>query len=109
MEKSLKFLEKSCVFLRSFAGLFRLFTVLYRYDKQKGKHPEGEHKMPIKITKTTEKELLKIAKIYSATIRERGDLEERNSDSEDFIDISVWGLKKMLEQAYALGAKREAK
>ena len=82
------------MFLRSFAGLFRLFTVLYRYDKQKGKHPEGEHKMPIIITKT---------------IRERGDLEERNSDSEDFIDISVWGLKKMLEQAYALGAKREAK
>jgi len=97
------------VFLRSFAGLFRLFTVLYRYDKRKGKHPEGEQKMPIIITKTTEKELLKIAKIYSATIRERGDLEERNSDSEDFIDISVWGLKKMLEQAYALGAKREAK
>ena len=31
--------------------------------------------MPIIITKTTEKELLKIAKIYSATIRERGDLE----------------------------------
>ena len=95
------------MFLRSFAGLFRLFTVLYRYDKRKGKHPEGEQKMPIIITKTTEKELLKIAKIYSATIRERGDLEERNSDSEDFIDISVWGLEQMLQQAFKLG--KEAK
>ena len=65
--------------------------------------------MAVIINKTTEKELLKIAKMYSSTVRERGDLEERNNDSEDFIDVSVWGLKKMLEQAYALGAKREAK
>ena len=61
--------------------------------------------MAVIINKTTEKELLKIAKMYSSTVRERGDLEERNNDSEDFIDVSVWGVKKMLEQAYALGAK----
>ena len=68
---------------------------------ERGNTPKENKKCPLLS--------LKIAKIYSATIRERGDLEERNSDSEDFIDISVWGLKKMLEQAYALGAKREAK
>ena len=32
-------------------------------------------------------------------------LETRNSDSLDFYDISVWGLKEMLEQAYEAGRK----
>ncbi len=59
------------------------------------------------INKTTEKELLKIAKRYSVSVEQRGDLKVRGSDSEDFIDVSVWGLEQMLQQAYKLG--REAK
>ena len=47
--------------------------------------------------------VLEIAKKYSMTIEERGDLETRNSDSEDFIEISVWNLKKMLLEAYEKG------
>ena len=59
------------------------------------------------INKTTEKELLKIAKRYSAEVEARGDLKRRYSDSEDFIDISVWVLEQMLQQAFKLG--KEAK
>ena len=47
--------------------------------------------------------VLEIAKKYSMTIEERGDLETRNSDSEDFIEISVWNLKEMLLEAYEKG------
>lgn len=63
--------------------------------------------MAVIINKTTEKELLKIAKRYSAEVEARGDLKRRYSDSEDFIDISVWGLEQMLQQAFKLG--KEAK
>lgn len=59
------------------------------------------------INKATEKELLKIAKRYSVTVEQRGDLKVRGNDGEDFIDISVWGLEQMLQQAYKLG--KEAK
>lgn len=30
-------------------------------------------------------------------------LETRNSDGADFHEVSVWGLKRMLEDAYAAG------
>lgn len=50
-----------------------------------------------------DKALLEIAKKNSYLIRERGDLEKRNNDSEDFLDISVWSLKQMLKEAYELG------
>ncbi|MCM1440252.1 MAG: hypothetical protein NC131_13780 [Roseburia sp.] len=63
--------------------------------------------MAVVINKATEKELLKIAKMYSSAVQERGDLEARHSDSEDFIEISVWSLEQMLQQAYKLG--KEAK
>lgn len=63
--------------------------------------------MAVVINKTTEKELLKIAKRFSPEVEARGDLKARNNDSEDFLDISVWGLEQMLQQAYKLG--REAK
>ncbi len=63
--------------------------------------------MEKKISKATEKKLLEIAKEYSIAIKERGDLKVRNNDSDDFIDVSVWGLEQMLQQAYKLG--REGK
>lgn len=53
------------------------------------------------------KELLEIAKENSAAVNLRGDLERRWSD-QDFIEVSVWALKAMLEDAYELG-KREKK
>lgn len=59
--------------------------------------------MEKKISKATEKKLLEIAKENSIVIKERGDLKVRNSDSDDFIDVSVWGLEQMLQQAYKLG------
>lgn len=47
--------------------------------------------------------LLEIAKKHSCAIEERGDLEKRNNDSEDFLELSVWSLKEMLKEAYELG------
>lgn len=48
-------------------------------------------------------ELNKIATRINYTLRERGDLEPRNIDDQDFVNIPVWELKEMLEQAYKLG------
>lgn len=61
--------------------------------------------MDMNISKVTEKKLLEIAKRNSVSVESRGDLERRRSDSEDFIEVSVWGIKAMLEEAYKLGAK----
>ncbi|WP_425248160.1 DUF6900 domain-containing protein [Atopobium minutum] len=36
-------------------------------------------------------------------MEDRGDLETRHNDGDDFIEVSVWGLKAMLEEAYAAG------
>ena len=59
------------------------------------------------ITKAEEKALLEIAKHLMASVDSRGDLEDRGCDSEDFIEVSVWSIKKTLEEAYLLGkAKR---
>ena len=51
------------------------------------------------------KQLIEIAKKNSYSIETRGDLETRNRDSEDFIEMSVWSIKAMLEEAYELGKK----
>lgn len=55
------------------------------------------------MKKNIDKQLLEIAKRNSHAIENRGDLEKRNTDAEDFLDISVWSLKKMLEETYELG------
>lgn len=55
------------------------------------------------MTKKIEKELLEIAKRASYAVEMREDLETRNLDSEDFLDIPVWAIKEMLEKAYQLG------
>lgn len=54
------------------------------------------------------KELLKIAKESSYAVKVRGNLERRYNDGENFLAISVWSLKEMLEKAYELG-KQEGK
>ncbi len=55
------------------------------------------------ISKATEKKLLEIAKKNSVAVENRGDLKSRHSDSEDFIEVSVWGIEEMLKAAYELG------
>ncbi|QJC21056.1 DUF6900 domain-containing protein [Arcanobacterium buesumense] len=55
------------------------------------------------MSKKTAAKLLEIAKQNSLEIQNRGDLEVRRSDSEDFLEVSVWGLKAMLDAAYQLG------
>lgn len=55
------------------------------------------------MKKNVEKSLLEIAKKFSYAVEVRGDLERRHNDSEDFLDIPVWTIKGMLEEAYKLG------
>lgn len=61
--------------------------------------------MEKKISKKIESELLKIAMENSVEIEERGDLKRHYSDSENFIEVPVWGIEEMLKQAYELGRK----
>lgn len=55
------------------------------------------------MTKNLEKRLLEIAMKHSYEMKERKDFEPRNRDSEDFIEVSIWGLKAMLEEAFKAG------
>ena len=59
--------------------------------------------MEKKISKAEEKKLLEIAMKNSPVIEDRRSLETAHSDSEDFLDIAVWEVRAMLEQAYLLG------
>ena len=59
-----------------------------------------------KLTKAQEAQLLEIAKRLMYEVDSRGDLEERGNDSDDFIEVPVWGIKKALEEAYLLGKGR---
>ena len=52
-----------------------------------------------------EAKLLKIAKKHFYAVEERGSLATRDNDHEDFFEVSVWGLKAALEEAYKLGYK----
>lgn len=56
-----------------------------------------------KVTKKQAAALLEIAKKASYAIEYRGDLEVRNWDEEDFIEVSVVSVERMLEEAYLLG------
>lgn len=53
--------------------------------------------------------LLEIAKKHFYPVEERGTLETRDNDHEDFFEVSVWSLKAALEEAYKLGKKEGAK
>ena len=53
---------------------------------------------------TKEKEaLLEIARKTLVGMEEREDFEPQNSDSLDFIEVSVWGIENALTAAYLLG------
>lgn len=55
------------------------------------------------LTKKQQEALLEIAKRLMASVDSRGDLEELGCDSEDFIEVPVWGIQKAMEEAYLLG------
>ena len=57
----------------------------------------------VKLTKKEQHKVLEIAKRVVYGVKERGDLEQRFNDSEDFLDIAVWTLREAMEEAYALG------
>ena len=64
----------------------------------------------VKLTKKEQRKVLEIAKRVVYGVKERGDLEQRFRDSDDFLDIAVWTLRQAMEEAYALGkedGKRE--
>lgn len=64
-------------------------TVIYTYQKKENNHMKTQ----------MEKDLFGIIfKNFG-----RSDLETRNSDNEDFLDVSVWTLKAALEEAYKAG------
>lgn len=52
-----------------------------------------------------DKQLFEIAAKHLITVQERGDLEAHHCDSEDFIEVSVWGLEAALKDAYEAGRK----
>lgn len=53
--------------------------------------------------------LLKIAKKHFFAVEERGSLETRDNDHEDFFEVSVWSLKSALKEAYKAGMKEGMK
>lgn len=55
------------------------------------------------MNKNIEKALEKIAMEESYAIEARGGLDSRNNDDEDFKEVSVSALQRMLERAYELG------
>ena len=64
----------------------------------------------VKLTKKEQQKVLEIAKRVVYGVKDRGDLEQRYRDSDDFLDIAVWTLREAMEEAYALGkedGKRE--
>lgn len=60
-------------------------------------------KKEIRLTKEQEKKLEEIAMAYSIEILERGGLDDRNNDREDFPEISIWSIRQILEEAYKAG------
>ena len=55
------------------------------------------------MNENIEKALEQIAKEECYSIEARGGLDTRNCDSEDFFEVGVWSIRKMLERAYELG------
>ena len=50
-----------------------------------------------------DKKLEQIAMDADYTLEKRGGLDTRRNDGEDFVELSVWGIREMLRKAYELG------
>ena len=57
------------------------------------------------MKKSIKNELYRIAAFNSYTIENRGDLEEREREEENKVELSVADIEAMLMQAYELGKK----
>ena len=55
------------------------------------------------ISRKTLKALERIALEASYSLEERGGIEGRNNDTEDFPEVSILAIQAMLEKAYLLG------
>ena len=67
----------------------------YKHEIERAEHPlEG-----------IDKKVYEIAAKHLITVQERGDLETRHCDSEDSLEVSVWGLEAALKDAYEAGRK----
>lgn len=55
------------------------------------------------MNENIKKALEQIAKEECYSIEARGGLDTRNNDSEDFFEVGVWSIRRMLERAYELG------
>ena len=55
------------------------------------------------ISRKTLKALERIALEASYSLEERGGIEGRNNDIEDFPEVSILAIQAMLEKAYLLG------
>ena len=60
-------------------------------------------KKEFRLSKEQERKLEDIAMAYSIEIQERGGLDERHNDREDFPEISIWSIQQILEEAYKAG------
>lgn len=62
--------------------------------------------------RVTDKEMNKLTRIaikHFGAVEERGSLNTRDNDQEDFFEVAVWCLKDALVEAYSLGKKEGAK
>ena len=55
------------------------------------------------MTKKEAKQIEEIAKKYIYAIEERGGLEEKGNDEDDFFETSVWSLEAALKAAFEAG------
>ena len=59
--------------------------------------------MMSRFTKKEKEMVLEIAKKHMVAVDFRGHLEELHNDSDDYIEVPVWGLEAALLAAYELG------
>ena len=57
------------------------------------------------LTEKTRKALEQIAKDASYAIEARGGIDERENDTEDFLEVGIASIQRMLEEAYRLGLR----
>ena len=53
------------------------------------------------------KQLEKLALETLNSLNGRGNLETKDNDNEDFFEVSIWGLRDLLEKVYELGKQDE--
>lgn len=63
----------------------------------------------MKVTDKEMKKLTKIAIKHFGAVEERGSLVTKDNDQADFFEVSVWGLKDALIDAYKAGMKEGMK